>query len=101
MANREPNKCCCKKAENTLNRWGKMIIYSRAIEWIEKLEQPPAALRSRYKIYRMCMILGLDIKCQEEYKPLKVIRTEINQLFQKYPKQVIGAITVIINGHYS
>ncbi len=53
----------------------------------------------RYRIYRLCVILQLDIKCQEEYKPLEIIRAEIKEKFRSCPKKVIALMALILTGN--
>ena len=89
LANREPKKCCCQKDKKTLNRRNKMIIYSQIIDDIEKFD--------RYRIYRICMMLGLDIKWKSQYKPIELLKTQIKQILCKYPHQVISAIRILLS----
>ncbi len=63
-----------------------------AIKFFDQLET-----LDRYSIYRLSTILGINIKSDEEYKPLENIKEEINQLFKIRPRQVFAAMTLILS----
>lgn len=53
----------------------------------------------RYTTYRICMILDLEFKSFEQYKPLDLVKAEILEKFRASPKEVMAAVAIVFSGN--